>query len=92
MAGLGALLTLAGVVVPTRLGPIQRAWMGLAHLLSKVTTPIFMGIVFYGVIFPIGMIMRLFGHRPLRHVSPDGSHWMARPTGPEAHGSMERQF
>ena len=43
---LGGVLLLLGIVAPTRLGPIQRAWMGLAHLISKVTTPIFMGIIY----------------------------------------------
>jgi len=49
-AALGALLVLAGLAVPARLGPAQRAWMGLATALSKVTTPIFLGIAYFGVI------------------------------------------
>ena len=30
LGSLGAVLALAGLVVPARLGPVQRAWMGLA--------------------------------------------------------------
>src|SRR5258707_6130820 len=41
--GVGGTLVIAALLVPTWLGPIERAWMGLAHLISKVTTPIFMG-------------------------------------------------
>src|SRR3954454_6045583 len=44
---LGGLLVLAALVVPTALGPVERAWMALAHAISKVTTPIFMGVVFF---------------------------------------------
>ena len=46
-AGSARCWSLAALVVPTHLGPVQRAWMGLAHAISKVTTPIFMGVVFF---------------------------------------------
>ncbi len=69
VGGLGAVLVLAGLLVPTLLGPVNRAWMGLAHLISKVTTPIFMGIVYFLVLTPIGLGMRLFGRRPLVHAA-----------------------
>ena len=46
---LGAALALAGVALPTRLGGLERAWMYLAHAISKVTTPIFMGVVYFVV-------------------------------------------
>ena len=58
---LGALLVLAGLTVPTQLGPVERAWMRLAHLISKVTTPIFMGVVYFLVITPLGLLRRAFG-------------------------------
>ena len=38
---------LAGLLVPARLGPVYRAWMGLALRISKVTTPIFMGVTYF---------------------------------------------
>ncbi len=87
---LGAMLTLAGLMVPTFLGPVQRAWMGLAHAISKVTTPIFMGIVFFLVMTPIGLAMRLFGRRILVHREQNGSFWAAPDSG--GHSDMERQF
>ena len=43
LQSLGGVLIVAAIVMPTQLGPVERAWMGLAHLISKVTTPIFMG-------------------------------------------------
>jgi hypothetical protein len=38
--GLATALILAGLVIPGWLGPVYRGWMGFAHLISKVTTPI----------------------------------------------------
>ena len=87
---LGALLVLAALAVPTRLGPLQRSWMGLAHAISKVTTPVFMGIVFFGVMTPIGLLMRLFGRRSLVHKELNGSFWAAPVSG--GRSDMERQF
>ena len=81
LGGLGVILLLAGVVLPGRLGPVSRAWMGLAHLLSKITTPIFLGVVYFVVMTPIGLIRRLMGKNPLRHRAPDGSYWMSPPSG-----------
>lgn len=88
--GLGALLVLAGLAVPTLLGPLQRAWMGLAHLISKVTTPIFMGVVFFLVITPIGLLRRLFGKHSMVHGEQEGSYWKAPVSG--GRSDMNRQF
>lgn len=89
---LGAVLVLAGLVAPARLGPIQRAWMGFARLLSLVTTPIFMGIVYFLVLTPTGWLMRLFGRNPIRRTLSEGSFWVRRPAGDGQRGTMEHQF
>ena len=92
LAGIGVFLVLGGLLVPTALGPLNRAWMGLAHLLSKVTTPIFMGVVYFLVIMPIGGLMRLFRRRPLAHVVGAGGYWKARSDSAEQRTDMTRQF
>ena len=89
---LGSLLVLAGLVLPARLGPVQRAWMGFAQLLSRVTTPLFMGIVYFLILTPTGGIMRLFGRNPIRRPLSDGSFWVRRPAGEGQRGRMEHQF
>jgi hypothetical protein len=93
LGGLGAVLVLAGLALPAQLGPVQRAWMALAHAISKVTTPVFMGLVFYGVMTPTGLIMRALGKDPLtRAETADGGFWISRPEGARRSHSMERQF
>ena len=87
--GLAGALILAGLLVPGSLGPVQRGWMAFAHLISKVTTPIFLAIVYFLVIAPIGLLMRLFGKNPLRHPPEQGSFWLSRSTG---RGTMSNQF
>ena len=88
-AGLAAALIVAGIVIPGQLGPVYRGWMKLALLISKVTTPIFLGIVFFLVIGPAGLIMRLLGKNPLHHKPEKGSLWLSRSSG---RGTMSNQF
>jgi hypothetical protein len=87
---IGAPLVLGGLLIPGYLGPVYRAWMGFALLLSKITTPIFMGIVYFLVFTPIGAVRRMFGHNTL--VRPRGnSFWVDRPEG-KRRGDLNRQF
>lgn len=88
---LGGLLLVAGLLVPGTLGPVYRGWMKFALLLSKVTTPVFMGIVFFLVIAPIGWSMRLFGRNPVRREATDGSFWLQRDPD-QRRSDLSRQF
>ena len=81
LAGLGAILLLAGALLPNRLGPVQRAWLGLGRALSKVTTPVFLGLVYFLLITPMALLMRLFGRNPLRHAERNDSFWAPPHSG-----------
>lgn len=89
---LGALLAVAGLAAPTALGPVERAWMGLAHLISKVTTPIFMGVVYFIVITPLGLLRRAFGRRAAKGGDGPQSFWVPHAPAADRRESMERQF
>ena len=90
LGGLGAALWLGGLLFPARMGPVHGAWMALAHALSRVMTPIFMSIVFLVVITPTGLIMRLFGHRPLVAKEEGAGFWENKDSS--ATGDLSRQF
>jgi hypothetical protein len=84
-----AAFALGGLLVPGKLGPVYRAWMGFALALSKVTTPIFMGVVYFLVITPIAAMRRALGGNPLRaHRGATG--WVDRQQAPR--GDLTRQF
>ncbi len=91
LGGLGGVLSLAGLVIPTLLGPVERAWMQLAHLISKVTTPIVMGVMYLLVLTPVGLMRRAFGGNPMVHKAEGGTYWRSRPAGSRA-GNLTRQF
>ena len=93
-------LTLAGVLLalalvkPEVLAPLNRAWFRVALVLQQGVSLLAMGILFYGVVTPTGLIMRGLGKDLLR-LSYDrqaNSYWIHRdPPGPPA-DSMEQQF
>ena len=92
LGSLGAVLAVAGLVVPTMLGPVEKAWMGLAHAISKVTTPIFMSVVYFLVITPIGFLRRMSAGKMGAPKSSATSNWIAHTPAVARRESMERQF
>jgi hypothetical protein len=89
---LGALLCAAALVAPSRLGPVQRAWLALGERLGKVTTPVFLGIIYFGVIAPAGVLLRAFGRNPVARRRRAGTVWVPRAAETRSRRDMERQF
>jgi len=93
-AGVAAAFALIAAVRPALLARLNRQWMKLGLLLGKVVSPIALGLLFYGGITPIGVVLRLAGKDPLRLKFDRGadSYWIRRePPGPRP-DSMTNQF
>ncbi len=88
------LMLLSGLLVPERLEPVERGWMKFAHVVSRVTTPIFMSIVYFVVLTPVGFVRRIAGANPLVHRLDNDSYWIRRPQRDQekTRRQMERQF
>jgi hypothetical protein len=88
-----ALLLLAAWLRPPLLHPLNRVWMKLGLVLHRIVNPIVMGLLFYGTIWPTGLVMRMRGKDLLRlKREPETStYWIARTPGP-APESMRDQF
>jgi len=92
--GVSAAFALVALVVPKVLAVPNRLWMKLGLLMAKVVSPIALGILFYLVFMPVGLVMRLSGKDPLRlKFDPAAkSYWIDRePPGPPPN-SMTNQF
>lgn len=88
------LFALVAIVKPALLSGLNRQWMKLGILLGKIVSPIALGLLFYGVITPLGAALRLAGKDPLRLKFDRGadSYWIRRePPGPLP-DSMINQF
>jgi len=92
--GIAVVFAIIAIWKPALLAVLNRLWTKLGVLLGKVVSPIALGILFYGVITPIGAVMRLTGKDPLRLKFDSGadSYWIPRkPPGPPP-DSMTNQF
>jgi len=92
--GVAAGFGLVALVKPTLLAGPNRLWSKLGVLLGKVVSPIALGVLFYGVLTPIGAVIRLTGKDPLRLKRDPAadSYWIPRePPGPPP-DSMTNQF
>ena len=90
IGAVGALLAVFGLVAPRLLAQVYKGWMRFAIALSKITTPIFMGVIYFVLLAPLGAVMRLFGRNPLRRNLGD-TDWVTRPAAARA-STLERQF
>jgi len=88
---LGAVLAAAGLVAPLSLRPVYYGWMRFALLLSRITTPLVMGIVYYLVITPVGLLRQMFGKDPLARKLDEAESYRVESKKPEP-GSLERPF
>ena len=82
------------LVRPALLAPLNHLWTRFGLLLNKITSPLIMGLLFYGIITPFGLIMRWAGKDPLRlRFDPSAeSYWIERvPPGP-APETIKNQF
>lgn len=89
-----ALFFAAAILRPQALSPLNHAWSSFGLVLHRVTSPIVLGVVFFGVLTPLALLMRALGRDALRlRRAPEApTYWIGRhPPGP-APGTMSRQF
>ncbi|MEA3275505.1 MAG: SxtJ family membrane protein [Pseudomonadota bacterium] len=88
----GALLATWGLSWPAGLGPVYRGWMKLGHALGWVNTRILLGILFFLLFLPAGLIMRLLGKDPMARKRDSGatSYRVASKDQPRDH--LERPY
>ena len=58
-------LWLPALLVPAVLRPVYTTWMKIGHAIGWVNTRIILGVLFYVLVLPMGLVMRLFGHDPM---------------------------
>ena len=72
------------------LTPLNKLWFKFGILLGKIVSPLIMGIIFFLVVTPIGLIMRLLGKDVLNlKYNKNKSYWIEK-NGPKS--KMKNQF
>ena len=83
--GLAAAFALCAWLAPRLLAPLNRLWFRFGELLHRIVSPVALGAIFFGVITPFALVMRLFRRDALllRKRSARPSYWVRRePPGP----------
>ena len=88
---IGSALILFGVIAPRFLVTPRKLWMKLAEGMAYVSSRIILGVVFFLVLTPIGLVKRATGWDPLeRRSGSRDSFWRAYPVRDREH--FERMY
>ena len=81
---------LLGLINSKILNPLNKLWFKLGIFLGKIISPLIMGIIFFLVVTPIGLLMRLLNKDLLNlKFNNNRSYWIEK-TGPKS--KMKNQF
>jgi len=81
-----------GLVAPGTLRPFYRLWMQFGLLLGKMTSPVVLGIIYFLVITPTGLIAGLFRGDPMRRDCRESRESFRQNSEAKPPEHMERPF
>jgi hypothetical protein len=84
-------ISIAGLVFPPIIRPVFVGLILLTYPIGWVVSHVLLGLIFYGIVTPIGIILRLTGHDPLQINAPLGNSLWKSPTGKTDPASYLRQ-
>ena len=87
---ISAVFLILGLLKSKLLTPLKKLWFRFGIFLGKIISPIIMGFIFFLVVTPIGLIMRLLGKDVLNlKYNKERSYWIEKD-GPKS--KMKNQF
>ena len=80
-----------GILNSKFLTPLNKLWMKFGIFLGSIISPVVMGVVFFMVVTPVGLIMRFLGKDLLRINKSKfvSTYWISRE---KQNNTMKRQF
>ncbi len=93
IAGAGISLGLLTAAFPGSIGlNFYKAWMGVSFVIGTVMSPVILGLVYYGVLTPLSLALRLAGRDALRLKRPVADTYWVPLAIPEEKSYFERLF
>ena len=88
---LSSIFLVLGILNSKFLTPLNKLWLKFGFFLGSIVSPVVMGIVFFIVVTPIGLIMRFLGKDLLRINKNKfvSTYWISRE---KQDNTMKRQF
>jgi len=89
----GILLIAPALIAPGWLDPVERGWMRMAAVMGEINSRIILTVLYYLVLAPVGLVMRLF-RDPLDRRLDDGrpTSWIKRTPEPVDPARYQQQF
>ena len=79
-----------GIINSKLLTPLNKAWIKFGIFLGKIMTPIVMGLIFFLVVTPTSIILKIIGKDVLKHKkNKSETYWLTKE---EAKSTMKDQF
>ncbi len=80
--------------LPRLLIPFNKAWLKFGDVIHRIVSPLIMSVIFFCIITPIGVVMRLFGKEflQLRQDPTALSYWIDCQGINQRSQSMKQQF
>jgi hypothetical protein len=89
-AVISLIFLILGLLNSKILAPLNKLWFKFGIFLGKIISPMILGIIFFLVVTPIGLLMRLFGKDVLNlRYNKNKSYWIEK-NGPKS--KMKNQF
>ena len=89
----GVILILIGFASPSASQKFHAGWMRFAGVLGYVNSRILLSLMFFLVITPYGLVMRLFGRDTMNRRGADrDSYWISRRKTRQSREQFERLF
>ena len=90
---LSFLTFLISITRPSLLNTTNRLWMKFSLLLARFVSPIVLGVLFYVLISPLALVLRLFGRDELRlKTKKVATNWQSRQMNGYSLDSFKNQF
>ncbi len=80
------------LLTPRALQPIYRLWMRFGAVMGWINTRIILGLVFYFLLWPTGLLMKLFRHDPMQRRPAKNQASYRSPCESKAPDTMERPY
>lgn len=91
-AAVGGLLLLLALAAPAALAPVHRGWLAFSRVLGRVNTVVFLSVVFFLVLTPLGLVLRLAGRDELDRRRRGVSTWVPYPARNRDPRHFEKMF
>ena len=88
---ISVIFLILGLLNSKLLSPLNKIWIKFGEILGKIIAPLIMALVYFLILTPISLLVRVFGKDllGLKYLKEQNSYWIKRK---KEIGTMDKQF